>query len=115
MKKQITVQPGITWRNKEASYDAMELEPSSRQRYTCVIYFKQGTDQKAKEQVKQWTVQMTDSVLSVKGTWYLPYQPHATLEQFQKGYPGAEAYFAVKQKFDPASRFTNKQLDKYQS
>ena len=56
---------------------------------------------------------MTDAILSVGGTWYLPYQPHATIEQFKKGYPGYEKYFAVKNKLDPNHRLTNHLLDKY--
>ncbi|MEN2412654.1 FAD-binding oxidoreductase [Flavobacterium mesophilum] len=159
----------IRWRNKEASYDVKELEPSSREKETYVlqeyfipveniksfipkmsavfqnnnvnvinvslrhalpdhesylswankevfafvIYFKQNTDQKAKDQVKKWTLEMTDAILSENGTWYLPYQPHATIEQFKKGYPNSEKYFALKNKLDPNQRFTNKLLDKY--
>ncbi|PKB15311.1 FAD-binding protein [Flavobacterium sp. 5] len=159
----------VRWRNKEASYNVKELEPSSRDAETYVleeyfipveniksfipkmraifqkhevnvmnvslrhalpdtksylswankevfafvIYYKQKTDDKAKEAVKQWTLEMTDAILSEKGTWYLPYQPHATLEQFKKGYPNSDKYFDLKNKLDPNQRFTNKLLDKY--
>ncbi|MET0759458.1 MAG: FAD-dependent oxidoreductase [Flavobacterium sp.] len=159
----------VRWRNKEASYDVRELEPSSRDEETYVleeyfipveniksfipkmrtifqkhevnvmnvslrhalpdnesylswankevfafvIYYKQKTDNKAKEAVKQWTLEMTDAILSENGTWYLPYQPHATLEQFKKGYPNYNEYFNLKNKLDPNQRFTNKLLDKY--
>jgi FAD/FMN-containing dehydrogenase len=81
--------------------------------FAFVIYYKQGTDEAAREEVKQWTVEMTDAILSENGRWYLPYQPHATVEQFQKGYPGAGLYFDLKNKLDPQHRFTNKLLDKY--
>jgi FAD/FMN-containing dehydrogenase len=159
----------IRWRNKEASYDVKELEPTSRDEETYVleeyfipveniksfipkmravfqkyevnvmnvslrhalpdmesylswankevfafvIYYKQKTDDKSKETVKQWTLEMTDAILSEKGTWYLPYQPHATLEQFKKGYPNSNKYFDLKNKLDPNQRFTNRLLDKY--
>lgn len=159
----------VRWRNKEASYDVRELEPSSRDKETYVlqeyfipveniklfvpkmksvfqkydvnvinvslrhalpdtesylswankevfafvIYYKQGTNQEAKDSVKKWTLEMTDAILSENGTWYLPYQPHATREQFQKGYPNSSKYFNLKNKLDPNQRFTNKLLDKY--
>jgi hypothetical protein len=81
--------------------------------FAFVIYYKQGTDVAAREQVRQWTIDMTDAILSEKGRWYLPYQPHATVEQFQKGYVHSDQYFEVKNRLDPAHRFTNKLLDKY--
>jgi FAD/FMN-containing dehydrogenase len=78
-----------------------------------VIYYKQETSEKAKENVKQWTLAMTDAIISENGTWYLPYQPHATVDQFNKGYTNANAYFALKDSIDPQHRFNNKLLDKY--
>ena len=81
--------------------------------FAFVVYYKQKTDDKAKETVKQWTLEMTDAILSENGTWYLPYQPHATLEQFKKGYPNSNKYFDLKNKLDPNQRFTNRLLDKY--
>jgi FAD/FMN-containing dehydrogenase len=81
--------------------------------FAFVIYYKQGTDQASREIVRQWTVEMTDAILSENGRWYLPYQPHATVEQFQKGYLNSDKYFDVKNRLDPDHRFTNKLLDKY--
>ena len=81
--------------------------------FAFVIYYKQGVDSESREKVRQWTVEMTDAILSEKGRWYLPYQPHATLDQFRKGYPQADKYFEIKNRLDPDHRFTNKLLDKY--
>lgn len=81
--------------------------------FAFVIYYKQGTDLESREEVRQWTVEMTDAILSENGRWYLPYQPHATVEQFQRGYVHADQYFELKNKMDSAQRFTNKLLDKY--
>ncbi|PWA04356.1 FAD-binding oxidoreductase [Flavobacterium psychrotolerans] len=159
----------VRWRNKEASYNVQELEPSSRieetyvlqeyfipveniksfvpkmktifqkhnvnvinvslrhalpdnesylswankEVFAFVIYYKQKTNQEAKDNVKKWTLEMTDAILSENGTWYLPYQPHATIEQFQKGYPNSTKYFQLKNKLDHNQRFTNKLLNKY--
>lgn len=81
--------------------------------FAFVIYYKQGTDSKSKENVKQWTIEMTDAILSENGKWYLPYQPHATIEQFKKGFPNSDQYFSVKDSIDPLHRFNNQLLDKY--
>ncbi|MGE0561184.1 MAG: FAD-dependent oxidoreductase [Flavobacteriales bacterium] len=81
--------------------------------FAFVVYYKQGTDQRAKEIVKQWTVEITDAILSENGAWYLPYQPHATVAQFQKGFPNSSKYFETKNSVDSTHRFTNKLLDKY--
>lgn len=81
--------------------------------FAYVIYYQQGTDDKAKEKVKQWTQEMTDAIISENGSWYLPYQPHATVAQFEKGYTNAAKYFEVKKAVDPNHRFVNKLLDKY--
>jgi FAD/FMN-containing dehydrogenase len=89
------------------------LSWAAQEVFAFVIYYKQGTDNKSCEQVRQWTVEMTDAILTENGRWYLPYQPHASVEQFQKGYAHADKYFAVKHRLDSTHRFTNKLLDKY--
>jgi FAD/FMN-containing dehydrogenase len=81
--------------------------------FAFVIYYKQGTDQASREVVREWTVEMTDAILSENGRWYLPYQPHATVVQFQKGYLNSDKYFEVKNRLDPEHRLTNRLLDKY--
>jgi FAD/FMN-containing dehydrogenase len=81
--------------------------------FAFVIYYKQGTDAEARDKVKQWTIEMTDAILSENGKWYLPYQPHATVEQFKQAFPNSTKYFEVKNRVDSLHRFNNKLLDKY--
>ncbi|PTU32958.1 FAD-binding protein [Stenotrophobium rhamnosiphilum] len=81
--------------------------------FAFVVYYKQDTDGAARAHVGDWTRQMVDAVLSVGGDYYLPYQPHATPEQFHRAYPNAAQYFALKEKLDPTFKFRNKLLDKY--
>jgi FAD/FMN-containing dehydrogenase len=81
--------------------------------FAFVVYYKQGTNAEARDEVRKWTIEMTDAILSEHGRWYLPYQPHASIEQFQQGYPRATLYFDLKNKLDRQHRFTNKLLDKY--
>ena len=49
------------------------------------------------------------------GSYYLPYQPHATFDTFKKAYPNYEKTFALKQKLDPNNRMRNVLVDKYYS
>jgi FAD/FMN-containing dehydrogenase len=159
----------VTWRNYEASYDAAELEPASREKSTYVlqeyfvpvdrfdefvkrmreifkshnanvlnvsirysrkdpgsllawarsevfafvIYYKQETSEAARAEVGVWTRELIDAALDQEGSYYLPYQLHATPEQFHRAYPRWPEFLALKHKFDPTNKFRNEFLDKY--
>lgn len=92
-----------------------KLAWAKKESFAFVVYYKQGTDEKAVEQVGKWTRQMIDQVLSVGGTYYLPYQLHATEDQLHRAYPGVLEYFEIKKVYDPDNKFTNKLWDKYYS
>ena len=81
--------------------------------FAFVLYHKQRTRENAKSRVGVWTRELIDAALSVGGTYYLPYQPHGTIEQFHRAYPKAKDLFALKWEVDPNFRFTNVLWDKY--
>jgi len=81
--------------------------------FAFVVYYHQETTKEAQEEVGKWTREMIDAILSEGGTYYLPYQTHATTEQFNKAYPNADKFFDVKRKIDPDNRFQNKLWEKY--
>lgn len=81
--------------------------------FAFVIYYKQDTDLAAREAVGNWTRELIDTVLAVGGTYYLPYQPHATEQQFLRAYPRAPEFFALKQRLDPTNKFRNALWDRY--
>ncbi|NML42836.1 FAD-binding protein [Ramlibacter sp. G-1-2-2] len=81
--------------------------------FAFVLYYKQRTRDNAKNRVAIWTRELIDAVLSVGGCYYLPYQPHATPEQFHAAYPRARELFALKRRLDPRFRFRNVLWDKY--
>lgn len=83
--------------------------------FAFVIYYKQNVSEEAKAQVKKWTRALVNASISEKGSYYLPYQIHATKEQFSKAYPNADQFFKVKQKYDPTYKFRNKLFDAYYS
>jgi len=81
--------------------------------FALVLYYKQGTDAADCEAVAVWTRELIDSVLSCEGTYYLPYQPHARVDQFYSAYPRANELFELKQQLDPNYRFRNSLWSKY--
>jgi FAD/FMN-containing dehydrogenase/SAM-dependent methyltransferase len=81
--------------------------------FAFVLYHKQRTRNNAKERVGVWTRELIDAVIECGGTYYLPYQLHATHEQFHRAYPRARELFALKQKLDPAYRLRGALWDKY--
>jgi FAD/FMN-containing dehydrogenase len=84
-----------------------------REVFAFVVYYKQGTDADARRKVGVWTREMIDSVLTVGGSWYLPYQPHATDAQLARGYPRSAEFFALKRRLDPTNKFRNTLWDRY--
>jgi FAD/FMN-containing dehydrogenase/uncharacterized membrane protein YhaH (DUF805 family) len=159
----------IHWRNYEAGYDVLELEPASRKKSTYVlqeyfvpvqqfdaftalmseifirhnvnvinvsirhakadngsllawareevfafvVWYKQGTSEADKGKVAVWTRELINAVISVNGAYYLPYQAHATHEQFHKAYPAAKKLLELKKKLDPEFKFRNIIWDTY--
>lgn len=81
--------------------------------FCFVLYYKQGTSVEARDEVGVWTRELIDAALSLDGSYYLPYQLHATKDQFHKAYPEADKFFALKETYDPEYKFRNKLWDKY--
>lgn len=89
------------------------LSWSPEEVFSFVIYYEQGTTEKDKEKVKEWTSELIDLAIENNGKYYLPYQIIATKEQFLKAYPNAVKFFEIKKKYDPKYKFRNKLWDKY--
>jgi FAD/FMN-containing dehydrogenase len=62
-----------------------------------------------------WTRQSIAAALALGGSYYLPYQLHATRAQFAQAYPAAPAFFALKAKLDPQGKFRNRLWDTYRA
>lgn len=159
----------IHWRNYEAGYDVLELEPESRKESTYVlqeyfvavnkfdefselmaeiftrhnvniinvsirhalpdsgsllawakeevfafvVWYKQGTTDVDKGKVAVWTRELISAAISLNGSYYLPYQPHATAAQFHKAYPNAQQLIDLKKQLDPQFKFRNVIWDTY--
>lgn len=81
--------------------------------FAFVLYYKQRTRANARQRVGVWTRELIEAALSVGGTYYLPYQPHGTPEQFHRAYPRAKGLFELKRRLDPGYRLRNVLWDKY--
>jgi len=81
--------------------------------FAFVLYHKQRTRANARERVAVWTRELIDAAIECGGTYYLPYQPHATPGQFHRAYPRARELFALKRRLDPDFRWRNALWDKY--
>ncbi|TGL65108.1 FAD-binding protein [Leptospira jelokensis] len=159
----------VHWRNYEAGYDVLELEPSAREKSTYVLqeyfvpiekfnvfsdrlcdilkrhqvnmvnisvrhakadeetylswapkecfafvlYYKQKVNETDKLKVAVWTRELMNASIDAGGTYYLPYQTHASSEMFQRAYPKYKEIFALKEKLDPKFRFRNIFWDTY--
>ena len=81
--------------------------------FSFVVYYKQGTDAQSMQRTAAWTRDMVDAALEHGGSYYLPYQRHATQNQFDAAYPGKGAFKRIKAHFDPADRMSNELLKQY--
>ena len=81
--------------------------------FALVLYHKQRTRDSARERVGVWTRELIDAAIAHGGTYYLPYQLHATDAQFHAAYPRARELFALKDRLDPTYRLRGALWDRY--
>ena len=80
--------------------------------FSFVVYYKQRVAGAAQPAVAEWTRAMVGLALAHGGTYYLPYQLHATQQQFDAAYPQATRLRALRQSLG-ATRFSNALWDRY--
>jgi FAD/FMN-containing dehydrogenase len=81
--------------------------------FSFVLYYKQRTWPRARAEVGAWTRELIALALRHGGRYYLPYQLHATVEQFNAAYPEADRLRRIKQQVDPAGKLSNELWRKY--
>ena len=102
----------ITVRNVAPDPDTV-LRYAREEVFGLVMLFHQTRDEAAEAAMQALTRDLIEAALACGGTYYLPYRPHATLEQFVRAYPQAAAFFAQKRLHDPADVFQNRFYIKY--
>ncbi len=80
----------------------------------CVqIYHKHRARDASGSPVAIWARELIDAAIAVGGSFFLPYDLHATRAQFLAAYPHADEFFALKARLDPDYRFRNALWDAY--
>jgi FAD/FMN-containing dehydrogenase len=94
--------------------DRVSLLPwAATEVFSFVLYHKQRTWDLAQEAVASWTRELVAAALAHGGRYYLPYQMHATPQQFEKAYPEVAALRRVKAETDPQGKLMNELWRKY--
>jgi FAD/FMN-containing dehydrogenase len=94
--------------------DTLSLLPWAHEEvFSFVLYYKQRVNTSAREAVGRWTRELIDLALAHDGRYYLPYQLHATHDQFDRAYPEAAQLRALKRRVDPSGKLTNAMWARY--
>ena len=84
-----------------------QLDPAAGERAADFI------GDSAREEVGRWTRELVDLALRHQGRYYLPYQLHASVAQFEAAYPEVAELRRVKQRHDPIGKFSNELWRRY--
>ncbi|HVG49872.1 MAG TPA: FAD-binding oxidoreductase [Rubellimicrobium sp.] len=103
----------ITVRWVERDADSVLAYAPDGPRIASVLLFSQEMTLRAEADMERMTREMIDATTGIGGTYYLPYRPHATREQFRRAYPRWEEFAALKQQADPGLRLRNGFWDNY--
>lgn len=82
-------------------------------RIASVLLFSQEMTLRAEADMARMTRELIDAVLGLGGSYYLPYRPHATVDQFRRCYGAADRFAALKRLVDPRLRLRNALWDTY--
>lgn len=98
---------------RHSKADANTLLSWAREDVFCfVVYYKQRMQTATEVDVGRWTRAMIDLALKHGGTYYLPYQPHATQAQFEQAYPQAKELRRLRKELG-AHRLSNMMWSRY--
>lgn len=84
-------------------------------RVSSVFSFSQEKTERAEADMARMTHALIERVLALGGSYYLPYRPHASLDQFVRAYPRAKEFAAFKRQSDKELIFRNRFWDRYLS
>jgi hypothetical protein len=82
-------------------------------RIAAVMLFSQEKTVRGEADMARMTEALIERVIAIGGSYYLPYRPHARLDQLQRAYPRVADFVAAKRKADPAIVFRNHLWDRY--
>ena len=102
----------ITLRYVNTDRDSV-LAYTPEPRIASVMLFSQEKTARGEADMARMTRALIDRVLEIGGTYYLPYRPHASIEQLRRGYPRAPAFAARKRELDRDLLFRNELWHRY--
>jgi len=102
----------VTLRYVDTDPDSM-LAYAPIPRIAAVMSFSQEMTARAEADMQRMTQALIDGVIALGGTYYLPYRPHARLDQLESAYPNATQFAAAKRGLDPNLILRNGLWDKY--
>jgi len=85
----------------------IKLDYAKDDMFSLVLFIDQKVTSAGDRQMTALTQAMVDATARQGGTFYLPYQLEYRSDQLQRAYPGVNAFFALKRKYDSAGLFTN--------
>ncbi len=102
----------ITLRYVNTDRDSV-LAYAPEPRIAAVMLFSQEKTARGEGDMARMTHALIDRVLEIGGTYYLPYRPHASLDQLTRGYPRAAEFAAKKRALDRDLLFRHQLWDGY--
>jgi FAD/FMN-containing dehydrogenase len=102
----------VSIRHSPADRDAL-LKWAATEVFSFVLYYKRRTTSRANSAVEGWSRVLIDAALAHGGRYYLPYRLDATRAQFERAYPEARTFAALKARVDPGDRLRNLFWDRY--
>jgi FAD/FMN-containing dehydrogenase len=89
------------------------LNYAEEPRIAAVMLFSQEKSVRGEADMRRMTSDLIARVLTIGGKYYLPYRPHATLEQFKTAYPRYGEFVTKKRQIDPDLAFRNGLWENY--
>lgn len=86
---------------------------TTEERIALVLYINIWNTAQGLEHVKVWTQTLVHAALHFGGTYYLPYLPVVSRQQFLAAYPRVSQFRQVKNRYDPKNLLCNQFLDTY--
>ena len=96
-----------------AQDDQSTLAYATEPRIAAVMSFSQEMTERAEADMARMTRLLIDRIVARGGTYYLPYRPHATVDQFTAAYPRAREFAQAKRGLDPQLLLRNNLWDSY--
>ena len=81
--------------------------------FSLVLYINQPTTPEGNRHMEKLTRELIDLTIVHGGAFFLPYQLHYTRTQLEAAYPQIDAFFAAKERYDPAHLLTNTFYERY--